>query len=509
MNYLDFFNSLGVEVRQRPSLIGSGAPTYIEADIGDLYLDTDTYRLYVCTSVGDEGICSWSWINQEMDTKIDNIKGDLSDDINKKVSLYTGNGVPSSDFVGALNDLYINVDTGSFYKCTGVPTDMYVSEEYTWENIYTPTNDNDDSILKSSLFELGTAYRRSNGKLNYEPSTTCIRNIMDTTIRLEKGDIILCNEEIVKMRLLFIGTDMSCTQLVNYDDTKRETRIETTGDYVFVFAYRDDNTINSISDLLSNITITHTSIKPDNSAKGIFSIMSYNVGSWYNGSEYDVPADKYDTFYNLQKKIIERYEPDIFCAQEYRNSIGKNLLTEKYYFVQIGENAESRRYDGKAICTNRYLENGENINFTESDSTSIIRNYEKAYVYMNGRRVCVISAHLALTEAACSSNVDDLISAVSGEEYFIICMDANVDVNNKTSNVYINTLKKFSDAGYKLCNGSEEFGTFNSFASNNTAIDNIIVSSNINVKSVVMDKQKEGLSDGSDHYPLIAYLEVF
>lgn len=242
--------------------------------------------------------------------------------------------------------------------------------------------------------------------------------------------------------------------------------------------------------------------KIDNGAKAVFSVMSYNVGQWYNGSGSVAPLDKSESIMNLQKNIIERYQPDVLCLQEYTN---EHFLQDRYFFVETAR--ETTSYDGKAICTSRSLEGAENVPFTTTEG-AMTRNYQKAYVYMNGRKVCVISAHLSLTSSAVVDNVDDLIDAVAGEDYFIICGDTNVDCSNKSAALYQRTLKKFTDLGYKLCNGGD-FGAFATYASTNIAIDNIITSSNITIKSVVMDTQKAGLEDGTDHYPLVAYVEVY
>ena len=43
----------------------------------------------------------------------------------------------------------------------------------------------------------------------------------------------------------------------------------------------------------------------------------------------------------------------------------------------------------------------------------------------------------------------------------------------------------------------------------NWTIDNIILSSNIDIKSVMVDHQKEGLEEGEDHYPFVIYAEIY
>lgn len=59
MNYINSFNLLGVEARQRPCLLGNGAPgATLTATIGELYMDTNSGVIYKCTAVVD-GVCVW------------------------------------------------------------------------------------------------------------------------------------------------------------------------------------------------------------------------------------------------------------------------------------------------------------------------------------------------------------------------------------------------------------------------------------------------------------------
>ncbi len=248
----------------------------------------------------------------------------------------------------------------------------------------------------------------------------------------------------------------------------------------------------------------------NNQAKGVFSVMSYNVGSWYDGTGEVIPNTDIETLIPMQKRILDYYKPDVLCCQEYRSSFGTSemispcLLKDKYCNVETY--LELSRYDGKAICTNRSLENFNSVNFLNTDGC--LRNYTKAYIPMNGRKVCVINTHFATDESLIIAETEEILKTVKNEEYFIICGDFNVDVTDTTTILYQNSIKKFVDNGYKLANGGD-FGVFVTFPETNQAIDNIIVSSNINIKSVIVNTQKNDVLVNKDHYPLIAYVEVF
>ncbi len=54
MNYIEYFQMLGIDVRQRPCIVNPGNPHPGEGAVGDLYMDTDTGKLYKCTGVDPE-----------------------------------------------------------------------------------------------------------------------------------------------------------------------------------------------------------------------------------------------------------------------------------------------------------------------------------------------------------------------------------------------------------------------------------------------------------------------
>lgn len=364
-------------------------------------------------------------------------------------------------------------------------------------------------------FEYGTLYK--NGTvITYEDTNKVIRTPKGSPLKLKKGDRISTNNGL-RIRAVY----ESGGALVSYGYSLEPFAAPADGEYNVAFNYTDDRVIASIRETLDNDVIiqpgvayvTQTTVAVNNEAKAAFAIMSYNVGGWYDGSGGRVPDADYQRFLDLQTSIIDRYKPDVLCVQEYADNVSTtkpaSFLKERYHFVETARGGTN--YDGKAICTNRQIIDSTNIAFTTIDGCN--RNYQKVYVYMNGRKVCVISAHLAMTDSVAVENATELLNAVANEDYFIICMDANVDCNDSTTDLYLNTLKRFTDLGYKLCNGGE-FGVFNTYAdiryaSTPQAIDNIITSAKINIKSVVMDTQKEGLAEGSDHYPLVAYLEIF
>ncbi len=381
-------------------------------------------------------------------------------------------------------------------------------------------------VTTSDQFEVGTAYQSGSG-INYDNSAKdCVRTKRNSTIYIPSGSRIATNG--LEVRVVYAESGQVAT-VANY--TADPVDVAVGGAYVLVFRYTDRREITSIDDVLELFTIENGSnplverlakhdaqistlkdneVKVDNSAKGVFSIMSYNAGRWYNGSGSKVPDGDFEKFHTLQKGIIDRYSPDILCVQEYSDDISagkstlEHLIGSRYYFHPTALGTTS--YDGKAICTSRSLSDAANIVFTTPEA-ALNRNYEKAYVFMNGRKVCIISAHLSQGQTECASNIQQILTDIQDETYVIICADTNIDAGDPTSAKYQATLKQFVDAGYVLANS----GDLKTYPKTQTAIDNIIVTSNITIKSTIVDTQKmdELGIDDVDHLPVISYIELF
>ena len=235
------------------------------------------------------------------------------------------------------------------------------------------------------------------------------------------------------------------------------------------------------------------------STSSVLSVMSYNVGGWYNGSGPSVPDDKEDTYLPLNESILHRYSPDVMMLQEFHDYVvGRNRdythILGGYHVYRAKGDTD---YAGKAIASRYAMASVENIAY-KSDPE---RNYTKGYLYVNGRRVLFINTHLALTAQAASAQIDELLALVADEEYVVIGMDSNLNVGNSSDKAIMD---KFSSVGMRYLNTDKV-----TYPRESEVIDNIIVTSNITLKSLLVDTQKEALGDDADHYPIIAYLEIF
>lgn len=246
-------------------------------------------------------------------------------------------------------------------------------------------------------------------------------------------------------------------------------------------------------------------------SKKQYCVMTHNVGEWYNGSG-TFSADVQNNSFFLQNKILDRYCPDILACQEYKNF--KTLLNP-YYKDQFSYFPNANNYVGKFVGTNYGLAGSEGATYTNQDSGStLLWNYTKSYVWLNGRKVCVIATHLSTTSATGKLQAQELLAVAEEEDYVIICGDFNADCDSTEDQNYIDYYKPFVDAGYNLANCST-WGFMPTWYqapddASPLVLDNIITSGNIAIKYACVDtlKKEEPLDDTKvDHLPLIAYIE--
>jgi endonuclease/exonuclease/phosphatase family metal-dependent hydrolase len=374
--------------------------------------------------------------------------------------------------------------------------------------------------LLAENFQKGTVYCQG-GYLKYESNDICICTKEGYSIPLKKGDIIKSTGTVQYRALPQVWIDEK--RAGNPPYIQGEYEVPEDDNYYFAFRL-DDNTENAavieLATVLDNFTIiknnaTLTKAKLNNEAKSVFCVMSNNVGGWYNGTGMNIPQEYASEFIACHQEILKKYKPDILACQEFQNPISEYKTAEYYFFDEYYCNVAQSRvgdaYLSMALCTSRSMEYVGDTTYTFGTG----RYYQKSYITLNGRKVCVINTHMTVPsthgEWAVEADFKELLSVVENEEYFIILGDFNIDLSNKTSNFYLNTYQKAIDKGYKLCNGGE-FGDLVTYSPDNQPIDNIIVSANINIKSVMVDKTKEKYSTitglGIDHYPLVAYLEI-
>lgn len=283
------------------------------------------------------------------------------------------------------------------------------------------------------------------------------------------------------------------------------------------------NSLNKVYDIHGNElthaysldgTVIYTKYQPTT----YINVMSYNVGQWYDGTLTIVPANKYETYYNLQRGMIARHSPAIMACQEYGATFSSGHTTDSVigeYFTDSNKNNGSG-YQSKAIYTNGYpLYDVTNANFE-----GYTWGYQKARIVVDDKDVWVFNTHLATssTESQKVAQAQMLFNMVSNLERFIILGDFNTVCLSTSDTEYTTIMKQFVDAGYNVANCSNQFG-FNLTWTDSTdqsgtwyPCDHVITSPNIVMSNVTVDLSKVAVSSVNgvriDHCPIIATLGI-
>lgn len=258
-----------------------------------------------------------------------------------------------------------------------------------------------------------------------------------------------------------------------------------------------------------------TLVFPDGPQTQPLRVMSYNVGSWTSFG-VNATTENQGFWYPLQNAIFEQERADLCGIQEYYNAIGSYsvpTMLEQYFRYLFTVNKSSKKA-GRAICSVYPMSNTQEINF--QNQSGEIRSYLIGDVTIGGKTVKFLTAHLALVTATIILQIQELLQAVSGFDYWILTGDFNIPFPNKESSGYQNLIKPFLDAGYHVANGST-FGFIPTFStkapgddSDWRVLDNIMCSANIDITDVYVDTEKLTTltTQGIDHLPLIANMVI-
>ena len=275
------------------------------------------------------------------------------------------------------------------------------------------------------------------------------------------------------------------------------------------------SSVDILIDIYNPYTVKNRQNNLQNHAHGIYCIMQYNVGDWYEGQfreeDYSgsIPADEkiYSDYIEMHTKIFERYGADFCLINEDARSMCLNrhddsraFLGQWYSHLEYGL-LQEQRYTNvyNTIASNISLEDVQVIHFSDTDSNTS-RNLLKGYAYLNGKKVCIANTHLSANSKIGKKNCVELLNFVKDEPYLILAGDFNLSLENDEE------VRAFETAGFKISHGSE---TFNDFTYGHG--DLIVTTQNITIKSVFSDRIKceSECCKYIDHLPTIAYLEIF
>ena len=251
-------------------------------------------------------------------------------------------------------------------------------------------------------------------------------------------------------------------------------------------------------------------------------VMTYNVGTWYDGKHDNIPADKDAEYYALQKGMLLADDADIVCLEEYCKEFSKtgrtaaSLLVEcgyPYIMETLGDSPTASPANGRCIASKYPITSYIARDFTDGSHLY----YDTCVITVHGVTINVMVTHLHWDDRAKrTSEMQTIMSVLAGFQTFILCGDFNTTDNYDVEGAdYLAIVKPLIDAGYNVANGGA-FGfkiTYSSYPDNSwtACLDNIVTSSNIEMLGVVVDETK--LNDGItteriDHMPLVATLQI-
>lgn len=248
-------------------------------------------------------------------------------------------------------------------------------------------------------------------------------------------------------------------------------------------------------------------------------VMTYNV-QWFTGI---------NSQQTMQDIIINGNEPDIIGFQEISKNgtiptVGNNVLTN-YNYKQLSNHVNYIAFASKIPMSNIITADFENQSDLEASQYNETRAYMVADIEVNGKTVKWLNTHLCVLERVVRfAQFEELLDIADGyiSQGYPVIMTGDFNSTNALSTEgvdYINMYKLCVDKGYNLANCTTERGftktcsaltTASSLSDLEKALDNIIVSSDITILSVVFDTTKFSYLNGSpiDHIPIIATLQV-
>ena len=230
-------------------------------------------------------------------------------------------------------------------------------------------------------------------------------------------------------------------------------------------------------------------------------VATMNYGLWNDGITKYVEDEKAPAVLARWRQMLSDQNADIIAGQEYRPFFNRSntmlsdqcLFSFLYPYQYSTTTGYGKNLVSKTVCTDHAI---------RSFSTDRSRQYTKSHTVIQGTRVCLLNAHCSLeADFSISRKTEfaELLGAMAGKTHVILFGDFNV-----TS---VAEFEVFQRAGYRIANGGE-FGIFDTWTNfdkpsswENRAIDNIIVSEDIRILNVAVDRR-----DLSDHSMLVADL---
>ncbi len=273
----------------------------------------------------------------------------------------------------------------------------------------------------------------------------------------------------------------------------------------------------------------------DDPARYDLKVTTFNVGQWYHGvSNLDVygaqvhahpgiTPDHVLGAYEQWMKAFPMHDADLIGMQEFRDIFYINnqdtedtsddvtmtaLEVLDDYFGQVESYTSSTKNGTIPMWMGMATPIGGRYqmkNITTGElcaDTAYPRAYMKAYVTVNGHDIAIYSVHLQPSSVGGweyrQLAYAELIELTKQDEYVIVMGDMNAETGAEE-------YKAMVEAGFTMANCGK-FGDIDTYEYREVdPIDNIFVTSNIEIVYAEAEPEKVG---GSDHFPLSAYLVI-
>lgn len=247
--------------------------------------------------------------------------------------------------------------------------------------------------------------------------------------------------------------------------------------------------------------------------------MAFNVGCFYT-EYYPCPDDKSELFYQRHRNIFNAQQPDFVGMPEWYKYIGtydSSVLMNEFWNSYIPNyeayNGSSKPNNAITFASAYQMTNNSIVPYqTQSGET---RYYQKAYINVNGKNICVVNTHLSLTSNIRAGQFEELLDMLENEEYFICVGDFNFQIQSVGDSEYNISVALALNRGFNSAQNSS--GIYKTWYSGQTAqssttyaLDNIITSANLPISNVAVDTTKltDGLCESNniiiDHLPIVA-----
>jgi len=247
-------------------------------------------------------------------------------------------------------------------------------------------------------------------------------------------------------------------------------------------------------------------------------VMSFNVGCFYT-EYFPCPNDKGKIFYQRNRTIFNNSKPDVCGMPEWYKYIGAieaDTLMNEFWTSYVPNyeayNGTSKPNNAITFASTYQITDQSIVRYATQNGE--VRYYQKGYITVDGKRICIANTHLALNSAR-QNQFTEFLDMLEQEEYFIATGDFNFEINAIGDSEYNLSVQEALARGFNSAqNGDGIFMTWYSAktvaeSTRINALDNIITSSNIDISNVHVDTTKltDGLCEANniiiDHLPLV------